>query len=101
MMENKLVSNEEILVSNMLEIQAIIRILKLMIKPMMINEYWQNNYSMELLTQPINRNGHEAETIFSRQSRENYFAMMEVAHRNLSIVDEKDKENAAVLKKTA
>ena len=56
---------------------------------------------MELLTQPINRNGHEAETIFSRQSRENYFAMMEVAHRNLSILDEKQKDDGAVLKRIA
>lgn len=66
-----------------------------------MNELLQNNFSMELLTQPINQSRLEAETIFSKRSRENYFAMMEVAHRNLSIVDEKEKNHGILLKNQA
>ena len=48
-----------------------------------------NRSSMDILTQP---NGHlrlESETFFDKRSRENYFAKMKVALKNLSIVDRK------------
>jgi len=42
---------------------------------------------MDILTQPNHHNKLESETFFDKRSRESYFAMLEVALRNLSIVD--------------
>ncbi len=46
---------------------------------------------MEIITQPNNQFKLESETFFDRRSRENYFAMLEVALKNLSYVDRKKK----------
>ena len=64
-----------------------------------MNKPLLNNYLMDLLTQPINQSRRHADTIFSKRSRESYFAMMEVAQRNLSIVDAKEKNDEILLKK--
>lgn len=48
-----------------------------------------NKYSMEILTQPNYRTNLESEVFFDKRSRENYFAMLEVALKNLSLVDHK------------
>ena len=50
-----------------------------------------NRFSMEIITQPNNQFKFESETFFDRRSRENYFAMLEVALKNLSYDDRKRK----------
>ena len=50
-----------------------------------------NRFSMEIINQPNNQFKLESETFFDRRSRENYFAMLEVALKNLSYVDRKKK----------
>ena len=52
-----------------------------------------NKYSMEILSQPNNRSNLESEIFFDKRSRENYFAMLEVALKNLSLVDLKEDIN--------
>lgn len=42
---------------------------------------------METITQSINQNNIESEGTFDRDSRENYFEMLEQAFINLSLVD--------------
>lgn len=42
---------------------------------------------MEILTQPNNQVKLESESFFDRRSRDSYFAMLEVALRNLSLFD--------------
>lgn len=76
-----------------------LHILCLYIKSSCMNELLQNNYSMELLTQPINQNKVKRDKIFSKRSRESYFAMMEVAHKNLAMIDEGEKKAEILLKK--
>lgn len=49
-----------------------------------------NKHSMEILTQPNYRTKLESEVFFDRRSRENYFAMLEIALKNLSLVDHMD-----------
>ena len=44
---------------------------------------------MEVLTQPNNQTKFESEISFDSKSRENYFEMLEVALRNLSVFDTK------------
>jgi len=44
---------------------------------------------MEILTQPNFNTKLESEIFFDKRARENYFAMLEVALKNLSIVDGK------------
>ena len=44
---------------------------------------------MELIAQPNDQIKIESETSFDSKSRESYFEMLEVAFRNLSIVDRK------------
>lgn len=48
-----------------------------------------NRFSMDILTQPINQVKLESEIFFDSRSRENYFAMLEVALKNLSHFDQK------------
>jgi hypothetical protein len=48
-----------------------------------------NDYSMEVLTQPNNQTKFKREISFDSKSRENYFEMLEVALRNLSVFDTK------------
>ena len=48
------------------------------------------NYPMEILTQPNNHVRLESETFFDKRSRDSYFAMMEIALKNLALVDGKD-----------
>ena len=48
-----------------------------------------NDYSMEILTQPNNQTKFVTEISFDSKSRENYFEMLEVALRNLSVFDTK------------
>lgn len=48
-----------------------------------------NKYSMEILTQPNYQTNLESDVFFDKRSRENYFAMLEVALKNLSLVDHK------------
>jgi hypothetical protein len=44
---------------------------------------------MEILTQPNFQTKLESEIFFDKRSRESYFAMLEVALKNLSLVDRK------------
>jgi len=44
---------------------------------------------MEILTQPNFHSKLESELFFDKRARDNYFAMLEVALKNLSIVDGK------------
>jgi len=44
---------------------------------------------MEILTQPNNQTKLESDIFFDKRSRESYFAMLEVALKNLSLVDRK------------
>lgn len=44
---------------------------------------------MEILTQPNNQTKLESDIFFDKRSRDNYFAMLEVAIKNLSLVDRK------------
>ena len=44
---------------------------------------------MEILTQPNYQTKLESEIFFDKRARENYFAMLEVALKNLSLVDRK------------
>ena len=57
-----------------------------------MNKLLLDYYSMEVLTQPINQNKLKKDKIFSKRSRESYFAMMEVAQRNLAMIDEGEKK---------
>ena len=47
------------------------------------------DYSMEVSTQPNNQTKFVPEISFDSKSRENYFEMLEVALRNLSVFDTK------------
>lgn len=49
-----------------------------------------NRGSMEILTQPNYQTKLESEMFFDKRSRDNYFAMLEVALRNLSLVYRKN-----------
>ena len=51
---------------------------------------------MEILTQSNNQLKFETETAFDEATRENYFDMLEVAIRNLSIID-RSKDDQIVL----
>ena len=55
----------------------------------MDNEFL-NRYSMEIFTQPNYRAKLESEVFFDKRSRDSYFAMLEVALKNLSLVDHKE-----------
>jgi len=57
-----------------------------------------NDFFMEILTQSNNQLKFETETAFDEATRENYFDMLEVAIRNLSIID-RDKDDQIVLVK--
>lgn len=46
-----------------------------------------NRYSMEILSQPNYQTKLESETFFDKRSRESYFEMLEVALKNLSLVE--------------
>ena len=50
-----------------------------------------NIFPMEIISQPNNNFKLESVTFFDRRSRENYFAMLEVALKNLSHFDQKAK----------
>lgn len=52
---------------------------------------------MEILTQPNNQI--ESESSFDREARESYFEMLEVAFKNLSIVDQKKIDQAVLVQK--
>lgn len=54
---------------------------------------------MEILTQPNNQVKVESETSFDRESRESYFEMLEVALRNLSIIDRKKEDPIVMVQK--
>jgi len=57
-----------------------------------------NDYSMEVLTQPNNQTKFEREISFDSKSRENYFEMLEVALRNLSVFDTKKRDQKILVK---
>jgi hypothetical protein len=46
---------------------------------------------MDILTQPNFQTKFESEIFFDKRSRDSYFAMLEVALKNLSLVDRKKK----------
>ena len=46
---------------------------------------------MDILTQPNFQTKLESEIFFDKRSRDSYFAMLEVALKNLSLVDRKKK----------
>ena len=54
---------------------------------------------MEILTQPNYHSKLESESFFDSKSRENYFAKLEEALRNLSLVDRKKPNNKNLHKK--
>ncbi len=54
---------------------------------------------MEILTQPNYHSKIETGSIFDSKSRENYFAKLEEALRNLSLVDRKKTDLKNLLKK--
>ncbi|MCG8309897.1 MAG: hypothetical protein MI975_21045 [Cytophagales bacterium] len=62
----------------------------LSIKNIDMDEKFTNSLYMEILTQPNNHLKFESETFFDKRSRESYFAMMKVALKNLSLVDQKE-----------
>ena len=53
-----------------------------------------NMSTMDILTLPNNQMKLESETFFDKRSRENYFAMLEVAFENLSLFDLGNKINS-------
>ena len=58
-----------------------------------------NDFSMEILTQSNNQLKFETETFLDRASRENYFEKLEVALRNLSIIDRHKKDQIVLVEK--
>ncbi len=54
---------------------------------------------MEILTQPNHQINIATESSFDKQARESYFEMLEVAFRNLSIVDQKEIDKIVLVQK--